>query len=497
PYPNISAYLFGRWFWNGTATKSEKDRADLLEHCILHPDFKPDDLRGLNWKKIDQNLSSTASDSGLWGSADGWKFSGVTIDVPLGKSAPTQQYSVPKLAYRPLEELISTVCASELSTGFHYTPYQLLWKPPPRPDGSDPPVEKVYGEVYSSQAFLDAHEELQRSPREPGCDLPRAVIAIMPWSDSTHLAEYGNASLWPIYVQFGNQSKYMRGRPSSNACHHVAYIPKVSRTRLPCRAATLEGVDKILTHCRRELMQGVWRVLLSDSFIHACRHGIVVKCYDGVTRRLYPRFFTYSADYPEKVLLATIRDMGNCPCPRCLVRKDAISAVGTKRDMDARVRQMRVDDADRQFKVARARSFIYDQHRGIGSKPVEDLLKPESLVPTPNVFSERLGPWLPNFHSLFVPDFLHEWELGVWKNLMTHLIRILHAEGGSAVREFNSRYAMGSMTSSSFIPDARHAQISPGAGLWERYYTPYVEQCLRNEADGCARFRGRSPGTSS
>ncbi|KAJ2973624.1 hypothetical protein NUW54_g12031 [Trametes sanguinea] len=62
PYPNISAYLFGRWFWNGTATKLEKDHADLLEHCILHPDFKPDDLRGLNWKKIDQNLSSTAPD---------------------------------------------------------------------------------------------------------------------------------------------------------------------------------------------------------------------------------------------------------------------------------------------------------------------------------------------------------------------------------------------------------------------------------------------------
>ncbi|KAJ2987670.1 hypothetical protein NUW54_g9360 [Trametes sanguinea] len=234
----------------------------------------------------------------------------------------------------------------------------------------------------------------------------------------------------------------MRGRPSSNACHHVAYIPKLPSDidDLIHEHTHLEGVDKILTHCRRELMQGVWRVLLSDKFVHACRHGIVVKCYDGVTRRLYPRFFTYSADYPEKVLLATIRDMGNCPCPRCLVTKDAISAVGTARDMDARVRKVRVDDVNRRFKVARARSFVYDQHRGIGSKAVEELLKPESLVPTINVFSERLGPWLPNFHSLFVPDFLHEWELGVWKNMMTHLIRILHAEGGSAVREFNLRF---------------------------------------------------------
>lgn len=47
-------------------------------------------------------------------------------------------------------------------------------------------------------------------------------------------------------------------------------------------------------------MHGIWRVLLGDSFVHAYRHGIVVMCYDGVKRRLYPRFFTYSADYPEK-----------------------------------------------------------------------------------------------------------------------------------------------------------------------------------------------------
>lgn len=56
-----------------------------------------------------------------------------------------------------------------------------------------------------------------------------------------------------------------------------------------------------------------------------------------------------------------------------------------------------------------------------------------------NTFSECLGPFVPNFHSLFVPDFLHEWELGVWKNLMIHLIRILHAESEVRVRDFNER----------------------------------------------------------
>ena len=58
--------------------------------------------------------------------------------------------------------------------------------------------------------------------------------------------------------------------------------------------------DEILTHCRRELMHAVWQKLLDDEFLHAYHYGVVVKCSDGIERRVYPRFFTYSADYPEK-----------------------------------------------------------------------------------------------------------------------------------------------------------------------------------------------------
>ena len=56
-----------------------------------------------------------------------------------------------------------------------------------------------------------------------------------------------------------------------------------------------------MTHLRRELFQAAWAVLLQDpEFLEAYKHGIVVECTDGIKRRLYPRIFTYSADYPEK-----------------------------------------------------------------------------------------------------------------------------------------------------------------------------------------------------
>lgn len=56
----------------------------------------------------------------------------------------------------------------------------------------------------------------------------------------------------------------------------------------------------LLTHCKRELMHAVWRLLLDKDFLHAYEHGMLVKFADGITRRVFPRIFTYSADYPEK-----------------------------------------------------------------------------------------------------------------------------------------------------------------------------------------------------
>jgi hypothetical protein len=37
---------------------------------------------------------------------------------------------------------------------------------------------------------------------------------------------------------------------------------------------------------------------------------------------------------------------------------------------------------------------------------------------------------------------MHKFELGVWKALLTHLIRILHSLGTDTVQEFNHRYVL-------------------------------------------------------
>ena len=51
--------------------------------------------------------------------------------------------------------------------------------------------------------------------------------------------------------------------------------------------------------CKRELFARAWMLLFDDKFREASKNGILV-CGDRVWRRLFPRIFTYSADYPEK-----------------------------------------------------------------------------------------------------------------------------------------------------------------------------------------------------
>jgi hypothetical protein len=57
-----------------------------------------------------------------------------------------------------------------------------------------------------------------------------------------------------------------------------------------------------------------------------------------------------------------------------------------------------------------------------------------------NAFSEHLADFQFKLFLLFIVDLLHEFELGVWKAIFTHLMRILFAAGGTAIQELNWRY---------------------------------------------------------
>ncbi|KAI0308950.1 hypothetical protein OF83DRAFT_1072758, partial [Amylostereum chailletii] len=263
---------------------------------------------------------------------------------------------------------------------FVYEPYELFWKPSKKVD----PI-RVHGEMYTSPAFVEAHQHLQDSPPEPGCDLPRFITACMFGSDLTHLTSFGDTKLWPCYLFYGNDSQYRRCKPSERTCDHVAYFQKLPEDFINFAKSQTGGGKApnpaFKTFCSRELMHAQLSVLFDDKFIEAWKHGIVVECCDGIKRRFYPRIFTYAADYPEKILLAGVRNLGKCPCPRCLMPMSKAGETGTKKDKKQRVQNVRRDDAQRRKAVEEARHLIYHKRNQVNSAAVERILQPKLLVP--------------------------------------------------------------------------------------------------------------------
>lgn len=41
-------------------------------------------------------------------------------------------------------------------------------------------------------------------------------------------------------------------------------------------------------------------VLFQPEFLELYKEGLSFECSDGISRRLFPRFMVYSADYPER-----------------------------------------------------------------------------------------------------------------------------------------------------------------------------------------------------
>ena len=229
------------------------------------------------------------------------------------------------------------------------------------------------------------------------------------------------------------------------------------------------------THCWRELMHAVWAILLDDDFLYAYEHRIIILCPDDRSRRFFPRIFTYLANYPEKwaykifwswqllwwspcnrALLATIRNFGSCPCPQCLVPKSKIPEAGTAFDKWQHEKSRHVDNLNRNWNVSLVRDFIYERGFRVRSAAVEHLLAEESYTPTKVRHltfkdSQILNPCISecifitwsfsfNFFDMLVPDFMHEFELNIWKALFTHLVHILVSQGDSTIQEFNRWY---------------------------------------------------------
>jgi hypothetical protein len=79
-----------------------------------------------------------------------------------------------------------------------------------------------------------------------------------------------------------------------------------------------------------------------------------------------------------RVLIATIKDMGMCPCPRCLTPKSSFGLLGLATDMLNRVNNLRKYALT---SVLKAREFIYQSGNTVDGAKVDNALGEGSWVP--------------------------------------------------------------------------------------------------------------------
>lgn len=97
-----------------------------------------------------------------------------------------------------------------------------------------------------------------------------------------------------------------------------------------------------------------------------------------------------SVDIYYRVLLASIRDKGKCPCPGCLLPKDKIPGLGSASDRRTRKTKAREYNDQHRRNVETARKIIYEDGYAVTSKTLDPFLARESLVATDvslNLFS--------------------------------------------------------------------------------------------------------------
>ena len=229
PFKNDSTFEMVKAFCLGPSSKTTTGMNELVQ-LFTSGRVTREELEGFSSVKELHLLDDFAGKSPIAGGP--WRTGSVKIKMPCmrthnppfstEKDAP--DFEVPGVRYRSLVDiLVSKIQDPTTSTSFVHTPFTEWWCPP----GSTSPI-RIYGEAYSSDVAVQLSEEIKAIP--PPADHPNiesVVVLLMLGSDATHLTNFGTASLWPIYVFFGNMSKYDSSRPSEFPACHLAYLPKV------------------------------------------------------------------------------------------------------------------------------------------------------------------------------------------------------------------------------------------------------------------------------
>ncbi|KAF9040021.1 hypothetical protein BJ165DRAFT_1351217 [Panaeolus papilionaceus] len=214
----------------------------------------------------------------------------VTLSVPCDgfhyKSEDlAPQLTVSGIQIRKLTKVIHSAFSEPGAETFHISGY-YSYAAPVSPAGTP---TLLHDEVFSSCAFLKEQEAVTKHACSQGCTLEVVVAVLLLGSDATVLADFGTQQLWPIYIFFRNQSKYVCTLPSTHSAHHLAYIPKLPEDiqTLYLKMFGVYATKETLFHLHRELFHVVWLLLLDNDLCEAYLNGMDVVFWDKVEQHVF------------------------------------------------------------------------------------------------------------------------------------------------------------------------------------------------------------------
>lgn len=237
PFLNWSTFKIMEWQYSGSTKKSAGEVQRLVDNVLLQDEFQKSELEGFSIAREKRRLDEHSGTDRPFQAHDGWQEATVHLRMPKERKALDSEADAPEFAVagiwrRNMCSLLRDAYEDTSASRYHWFPFRLFRRrsTPAQPDA---PPERLYSEIYNSDAMLQEHDKLQTLPRNPADapDVEYALAPVLVYSDSTHLTNFGTASLWPIYLWVGSLTKYIRVKPSAFAAHHLAYIPTVCSFR--------------------------------------------------------------------------------------------------------------------------------------------------------------------------------------------------------------------------------------------------------------------------
>src|SRR5882672_8713026 len=177
PFQNMSIYLLMEWMITGGNQKSIGEVDRLAKDVLGSKDFRLEDIANFSAHKENKRLdSSEQHDPSSPFPGDGWIEKNVRIVVPTGQKDSEglgQPFTVPGLQLRSLCKIMKSALADITSRRFHFSPFKRFWK---SPLGSE---VRCYDEAYTSDGWIEANDDLQKQPNEPGCKLEKVILGLM------------------------------------------------------------------------------------------------------------------------------------------------------------------------------------------------------------------------------------------------------------------------------------------------------------------------------